>query len=357
MTLHKMKSVFLALGLGFVAFSSSAVVVNLGDAPPKTLPQEWIQGDAVKSFEPGKVYLVEFWATWCPPCRESIPHLNALHNKFKDKGLVIIGVNAGESAAKARLFVKQEGTNMAYRVALDGDGKMTFAWFDPTLESFPIPFCYLIDKTGTVLYTGSPMALTESLIEQTVNGTMTLEKMRAYSKELERGQALFKLAAQYEESMQKKDWTNASALLNELEKASGTDKKRMNVVRFERLRLLLNRGDAKAASEFASKLSDTESKEDAGLLNAMAWELVTESGITERDYVLAEKLCRQADVLVEHKHPQVLDTLARIQFMTGKKSEAIATQEKAVSLAEGQMKAALQKNLDSYKDGKLPPLD
>jgi thiol-disulfide isomerase/thioredoxin len=59
---------------------------------------KWIKGKPVQRFEPGKVYVVEFWATWCGPCRRSIPHLTELAKKFKGK-VTFIGVSIwGEPA-------------------------------------------------------------------------------------------------------------------------------------------------------------------------------------------------------------------------------------------------------------------
>ena len=52
----------------------------------------YIKGDPIV-FEAGKVYVVEFWATWCPPCRTSIPHLTEVQKQFKDKGVTVIGIS------------------------------------------------------------------------------------------------------------------------------------------------------------------------------------------------------------------------------------------------------------------------
>ena len=60
-------------------------------APPLTV-DAWVKGDAVKAFEPGKVYVVEFWATWCGPCVRNIPNLNALQKQYPE--LTVIGVAA-----------------------------------------------------------------------------------------------------------------------------------------------------------------------------------------------------------------------------------------------------------------------
>src|SRR5215472_3894927 len=75
-TMSKRSLVALALVLGFCAGRAAAEgTLLVGDPAPKIEVKEFIKGDEVKKFEKGKFYVVEFWATWCPPCRTSIPHL------------------------------------------------------------------------------------------------------------------------------------------------------------------------------------------------------------------------------------------------------------------------------------------
>ena len=58
------------------------------------LPEVWLQGTPVKEWEKDKVYIFEFWATWCGPCLAAMPHMEQLHQAFKDNpGMQIIGVN------------------------------------------------------------------------------------------------------------------------------------------------------------------------------------------------------------------------------------------------------------------------
>ncbi len=106
----------------------------------------------------GKPVLLEFWATWCPPCRESIPRLNELHAKYKDRGLVIIGVT-DESAGVIRKF--QRATPMDYAVATDSGGKL-----NREMGVHGIPHAFLADASGKVVWAGHPTSLREEQIEE-----------------------------------------------------------------------------------------------------------------------------------------------------------------------------------------------
>ena len=64
---------------------------KLGDPAYPLVGLTFVKGEPVE-FTPGKVYVVEFWATWCPPCKDSIPHLTELSKKYEDQGVVIIGI-------------------------------------------------------------------------------------------------------------------------------------------------------------------------------------------------------------------------------------------------------------------------
>src|SRR2546425_6818391 len=120
-TMHlKCEATLAMLVLGTTFSPAAEPTLKVGAPAPKLQTGKWVQGEPLKDFQKGKAYIVEFWATWCGPCRVSIPHLNEIHNKYKDKGLIVIGQDCWERDDDlVAPFVEKMGDKMTYRVALD----------------------------------------------------------------------------------------------------------------------------------------------------------------------------------------------------------------------------------------------
>jgi len=88
-------------------------------APEFSLKDLSDQPVALSSFRDRKVVVLDFWATWCGPCRMAMPDLQELHDKFKDDGLEILSVNQGESAEQVRHFIEHK--KYSFHVVLDPD--------------------------------------------------------------------------------------------------------------------------------------------------------------------------------------------------------------------------------------------
>src|SRR6516225_6973214 len=147
-----------AVLLGAAALAARAEGLGVGDKAPALEVKEFVKGDAVDKFDKGKVYVVEFWATWCGPCRATIPHLTELQKQHKD--VTFIGVSVWENdQAKVQPFVKEMGDKMDYRVALDsvpagkprGDGAMAQGWMTAAGQD-GIPTAFIINGEGRVAW-------------------------------------------------------------------------------------------------------------------------------------------------------------------------------------------------------------
>jgi thiol-disulfide isomerase/thioredoxin len=334
--------------------------LNVGDRAPKLQTGKWVQGDPVKQFEQGKAYIVEFWATWCGPCRATIPHLNEIYKKFADKGLVVIGQDCWErDESLVKPFVEKMGDKMTYRVALDDKegserGKMAETWMAAAGRN-GIPSAFLVDTKGFIAWIGHPMQLKEALIEQVLAGTFDLKKAAAsYERARQNEEKIQKTWTEMNQAMRQKNWDQAEAKLAEAGDLLPEDERpNLDVTR---LRILFGKEDYDGAYKLVKKISDANERE-AGVQNQLAWQIATDPAIKQRDLKLADLCANRANAAVKGGDPSILDTVARVKFMLGQKAEAVELQQKAVGLADSNLKGQLERTLESYKRGELPKAD
>jgi thiol-disulfide isomerase/thioredoxin len=338
-----------------LAVPTAEARLTVGDPAPQLQVAKWVQGDPVTAFDTNHVYIVEFWATWCGPCRTSIPHLNELWLKFKDRGLIAIGQDMAEpDDSGVAAFVKKMGDQMTYRVALDDkrqetNGLMAAHWMKAA-EQNSIPTAFVINKQGRIAWIGHPMELNEQTLGDILAGRFDIPKFAAEYERQQQVQAQnMELSKKLRTALKNKDWDAADAVLAELEKTMPESARTQFGTKH--LQILLGRKDYDGAYKLAESLSN---EGITGLQNSVAWMLATTKGVDQRGLALAEIIAERANKAVNGKQPHYLDTLARIQFMNGKKTEAIATEQKAVDLAPDEQKAFLKKFLASYQEGKLP---
>lgn len=120
-----------------------------GGPPPRFVVEKWLTAEPNTQ---GKFVLIDFWATWCGPCRASIPKLNALHQKFGDR-ITLIGLS-GESEQEVRAM---RSPQIEYAVAVDPRQRTA-----SEAEVRAIPHAILIDPNGIVRFEGNPHYLTEA---------------------------------------------------------------------------------------------------------------------------------------------------------------------------------------------------
>ncbi len=149
MRADKLRTGRIAFGVGLTLFMISLAVTGWVRLAPKPVPDfelPTLAGDHVRlSSLHGKVVLLNFWASWCAPCREEIPTLEATYSHYRDRGLVIVGVNVYESADQARAFTDQ--FDVTFPVGLDANGSVA-AEFGVS----GLPVSILIDRGGSVVY-------------------------------------------------------------------------------------------------------------------------------------------------------------------------------------------------------------
>jgi thiol-disulfide isomerase/thioredoxin len=330
--------------------------LGVGDAAPELTVGKWVQGDPVKALETGKVYIVEFWATWCGPCRATIPHLNDLHKEFKDKGLVVIGQNVWErEEAKVGPFVAKMGEKMTYRVALDDKtkdekGAMAKAWMEAANQD-GIPSAFVVGKDKKIAWIGHPSALDGKIIQAVLDGKFDAEKAAVDRKAEEAtAQAGREIFMKFISAVRAENFDDALAVVEEMEK--NEDKRLSAMAPALRMNVFAQKKDWAAFTSAAAKVAEG-AQDNENKLNELAWALVTARGNDKPDLELAHKWATRANELAKGENPAFLDTLARVKFMKGDKEEAVKLEEKALAM-EKEDKTVFEITLGYYKKGELP---
>jgi peroxiredoxin len=131
------KSLIACVMIGF--FSAASAVEK---APDFQLPQ--IDGNTVSLSDlKGSVVYVDFWATWCPPCRESFPWMESMHQRYQDLGLQIVAISLDQKSDLIKSFLKSH--NASFTILHDSEGG--------TAEAFEVkgmPSSYLVDRKGNI---------------------------------------------------------------------------------------------------------------------------------------------------------------------------------------------------------------
>jgi cytochrome c biogenesis protein CcmG/thiol:disulfide interchange protein DsbE len=120
-----------------------ATVARVGSpAPDFTLPS--VDGPPVRLADlKGRPVFVNFWATWCAPCREEMPAMQALYERYRDQGLVLLAVNMEEDEARVRRWIEQGGYTFTF--LLDSDGQLVKRY-----NVNAAPTSYFIDRDGVI---------------------------------------------------------------------------------------------------------------------------------------------------------------------------------------------------------------
>jgi thiol-disulfide isomerase/thioredoxin len=148
---------------------------------PALRVKEWIKGKPVGSFEKGQIYVVEFWATWCLPCKINIPNLSALARKYRHK-VTVIGMDVYEHfesinnpLPKVEKFVDSMGRRMDYTVAAEDSNFMEKDWLDATCgNSEGIPRAFVINADGRLAWIGHVINL-EKVLPKIVGNTWDIK--------------------------------------------------------------------------------------------------------------------------------------------------------------------------------------
>lgn len=321
----------LACAVIAVFAASAAHALETGEKAPPVKADLWLNGDAVNPADPDgeTLYVVEFWATWCPPCRKSIPHLNELQAKWKDQKVVIIGIT-DEPEETVRPFAGK--MKMSYHVAIDTNRATVDVYMK---DVSGIPHAFVVDREGVVVWSGHPMSGLEETVDQLLAGTFNMEDAKTLQRTEDELQELI-MGGEYEKAAEKAE---------ELIRQAGPKMEYFQTL----LGLLAQTGDAGRFPEIYQRMQQAF-ENDADSLNTLAWIACT-SPFSMCDLEIAAQAASRAAQLSERKDASHLDTLARVHYALGMLDEAIAVQQEAVDVSAGdeEEQADLQATLGYYR--------
>ena len=335
-----------------------AASLAVGDPCPPLNPEKFLKGDRISGFEKGKVYVVEFWATWCGPCIQAMPHLSELQAKYKDRGVTIIATNIREmrkdgvgweeafdetTLPKVEAFVKEQGDRMAYTVVYDGPAKkMDTAWMKAS-GSQGIPRVFLVDRKGTLAWIGHPMML-----------RMPLHEVAEGTWDNKTGPERVKQAEEAYLGAMRQFPIDAKAGLAAWDRAEKDYPILAPDLVAPKFDALLAAGHCDAAYAAGATLASQAIKQkNSRTLNSVAWAIVNPTvKLERRDLDLAFRAATKANEFTQGKDPGILDTLARVHFSKGEIDKAIECQTKAIELADAPMKLRLAPALEEYRKAK-----
>lgn len=355
--------------LGFVtllcALSAAASVeaqlptLEVGsDAPPLTVTP--VQGAPITRFEKGRPYVVEFWATWCLPCRANMPHLTELAKKYAGK-LEVLGVSVYEDdQAKVAPFAKGNAKNMGYSVAMDvqksptaREGKMSANWIEAAGYS-GIPLAFIVDRETKIAWIGHPATMDEAL-EKVVDGTWDRDRYAAQLKaDLQAKEPIYAALVQYRSQMEARHFDAALLTSAQIEKLPSTD----------RFPEPVNLGLTLALSTFVAKNDMTgwyrtadrfavANVDNGSALSSLAWQIADpESKLPVRKADVALRLAKRAVEVTERGDASVLDVLAWCYHLAGKDKLAVETERTALKLElDSDTRKQLLANLAKFGKG------
>lgn len=284
-----------------------AVTLHVGDPAPPLKLAHWVKGDSLEGFDRAHVYVVEFWATWCGPCKVSMPHLSELQQKFSDS-VTFVGISDEDQETVDNFFAstRPDGKTwdevVTYHIALDTDDDDTGNAYMRAAGQSGIPTAFVVGQDGHIEWIGHPAGI-EQPLEQIVAGKWDRNLFASRLAKQQQQQAVVRRA--------------------------------FSLVRSKKY---------EEGLELFKKLVD-DNWDDPAFLNAAAWTAVADIPAASSDLAWAQKVSLHAAELTHHKDPSVLDTVARVYYEQHQLDAAIEWQQKAADLTEDQ---SIRETLKSY---------
>ena len=323
--------------------------LTIGSPAPALDIEHWVSdrnGEMphVKNFEEGKVYIVEFWATWCGPCIMSMPHLAETQAKYAEEGVQLISVSdedleTVEKFLQRKVRGKKDKTygelTSAYCLTTDPDESVSKDYMRAAGQN-GIPTAFIVGKSGLIEWIGHPMEM-DGPLEAIVGGKWDREK---FAVNFKKGQEFEKLASDLWDMKEDGKAREALAKLDEFMADLDKESPLFAQCTMIRLDVLLEVGGPEAIEAFDKFTSESK---NAQMINQLAWGIVEKAQAGEEvGPKMLQAACAAAKRAVELSRKEdddegtamVLDTHANLLFLCGKLDKAIMVQEEAAKLSD-----------------------
>ena len=307
--------------------------LKVGSPAPDISVANWAQGGPVNLNSAGKTFVVEFWATWCGPCKRAIPHINELYQKYRSRGLVVVGIS-DEPLSKVKPFVTQMGPTMTYNVGCDDERKTSTAWMEAAGQS-GIP-CAFIVREGKILWIGNPLdERFDSVLITALTGRYNPELTRSAKPTLDAANAAIRV----------KNYKDA---LKHFDAVIALDPAFFGDVAVRKYKLLaVDANDPTSAKAWGEKMLEVYAR-DAQTLGELALAISKDDSIKTRDFELAVRMADAAGAVAPKGDAATLALRAEVLACAGKFAEAKELQYEAWMSASSSEKAEYKRLLDNY---------
>lgn len=313
---------------------SHATELRVGDAAPVLPVQRWVQGQPV-SNGPGSVRVVEFWATWCAPCKMSIPALTEMSKKYANKvdfASIDVYEHSNDDLGKVTNFVRKMGGKMPFAVAVDGpSGATAKAWLESTHQNH-IPTAFVVDQTGRIVWVGQPTNGLDEALDQVLAGTFDLKRSEeAFELQVATAEAQAKIIDSLSQDQRLYDSgerAEALAAMDQIGKQHPDQEDRVLLAKFE----ALYSDNKPAAMSLARQISAPGKKVAPYLLLKMANSVAHRPDASAADLKNSISIAETANRLTRSQNPLILSGLGMMYHAAHRTADAIRVTRLAVSV-------------------------
>lgn len=309
--------------------TQAATATSPETLPLNGLPKLWLQGTPVTEWEKDKVYIFEFWATWCGPCVAAMPHMEALHNGIQRAKLnaQVIGVNVSDRTTPERLkkFLARQTVPPTYAIAVDTEKATEQHWLRAQ-KVIGIPYAFAL-KNGKIIWKGHPQSLSGELIREMTQPDFVAPQARPEKSDEETPEVRHR-AREISHLFSDGKVAEAEALLKAfLEDGTISDSTKISVMEAPCYAALRNR-EYRKMNAYLRRKAETFPKDFFNQVETAYFVLETDDvPVADRDFALAEECLNAALALTEEadtksRIPAIYTMLAEIYAERGEKEAA-----------------------------------